>query len=96
MRVVLVEFPWHVKKILSNKGSFEKDVIVSLDAESSYDLKNNKTVIIHSDSQYSIKCLTKWYKKWELNNWINMKKKTVVLSIRIILLFLIISRSSIL
>ena len=41
MRIVLIEFPWHVKKILSNKSSFEKDVIVSLDPESSYELKIN-------------------------------------------------------
>ena len=42
MRVILVEFSWHAKKIINNKESFEKDVIVSLDPESSYMLKTNK------------------------------------------------------
>jgi len=42
VRIIIVEFPWQVKKIIRNKDSFKKDVIVSLDAESSYNLKNNK------------------------------------------------------
>ena len=42
MRVILVEFSWHAEKIINNKESFEKDVIVSLDPESSYMLKTNK------------------------------------------------------
>ena len=42
MRVILVEFPWQVEEIIGNKDSFKKDVIVSLDAESSYLLKTNK------------------------------------------------------
>ena len=42
MRAILVEFSWHAKKIINNKESFEKDVIVSLDPESSYILKTNK------------------------------------------------------
>ena len=42
MRVTLVEFPWHVKKILNDRSSFDKDVIVSLDAESSYMLRSNQ------------------------------------------------------
>lgn len=24
---------------------------------------------IHTDSQYSINCVTQWYKKWEKNSW---------------------------
>ena len=42
MRIIIVEFPWQVKKIIKNKDSFKEDVIVSLDAESSYNLRNNK------------------------------------------------------
>ena len=42
MRLILVEFPWQLKKIINNKESFRKDVIVSLDPESSYILKTNK------------------------------------------------------
>ena len=42
MRIIIVEFLWQVKKIIKNKNSFARDVIVSLDAESSYNLRNNK------------------------------------------------------
>jgi len=41
MRIVLIEFPWQVIEIINNKESFRKDVIVSLDPESSYILKTN-------------------------------------------------------
>ena len=41
MRIVLVEFLWHAKEIINNKESFKSDVIVSLNPESSYELKSN-------------------------------------------------------
>ena len=43
MRITLVEFSWHAKKIVNDKKSLEEgDVLVSLDPESSYILKINK------------------------------------------------------
>ena len=42
MRIILVEFSWHAQEIIKNKEYFNKDVIVSLDPESSYILKINK------------------------------------------------------
>ena len=42
MRIILVEFSWQVKEIINNKETFKKDVIVSLDPESSYILKTNE------------------------------------------------------
>ena len=42
MRIILVEFSWQAKEIINNKESFRKDVIVSLDPESSYILRANK------------------------------------------------------
>jgi len=42
VRIILIEFPWQLKEIINNKESFKKDVIVSLDPESSYILKINK------------------------------------------------------
>ena len=35
--------------------------------------KNIDTIIIYTDSQYLINCITKWYNAWEKNNW---KRKT--------------------
>ena len=45
VRLILVEFLWHAKIIVNNKKSFERDVIVSLDPESSYILKSNKILL---------------------------------------------------
>lgn len=29
----------------------------------------DRSVRIYSDSNYAIKCVTEWYKKWIINNW---------------------------
>ena len=42
MRIILVEFSWQVEAIINKKESFKKDVIVSLNPESSYILKTNE------------------------------------------------------
>lgn len=48
----------------------------------SYLLQNHKNilvngVIIHTDSKYSIGCLTEWYYNWMRNGWINSKNEPV-------------------
>ncbi len=35
-------------------------------------------MVIMSDSQYSIKCLTEWYPGWIKSGWVNSKKKPVL------------------
>lgn len=30
---------------------------------------NNKNIVIYTDSQYVINCITKWYKSWVKNDW---------------------------
>jgi ribonuclease HI len=35
------------------------------------------TVTIHSDSKYSINCVTVWYNKWSKNNFIGANKKPI-------------------
>ena len=42
MRIILVEYAWQVAEILTKKYDYEKNVIVSLDPESSYILTKNK------------------------------------------------------
>ena len=42
MRIILVEFSWQAEAIINKKESFKKDVIVSLNPESSYILKTNE------------------------------------------------------
>jgi ribonuclease HI len=36
-----------------------------------------KSIVVCSDSMYSINCCSKWYKSWEKNNWKNSKKEDV-------------------
>ena len=36
-----------------------------------------KKIIIYTDSQYSIHCVTKWYKTWNKNQWKTKKKQNV-------------------
>lgn len=37
----------------------------------------DKDVLIYSDSNYSIMCVTEWYKKWDGNKWKNSAGKDV-------------------
>lgn len=37
-----------------------------------------KKALIHTDSLYSINCITKWNKNWEKNNWMNAKGASVL------------------
>ncbi|KAH7411842.1 ribonuclease H-like domain-containing protein [Phaeosphaeria sp. MPI-PUGE-AT-0046c] len=37
----------------------------------------DRSVLIHTDSNYSIKCLTEWFQKWETNNWKSSSGKDV-------------------
>lgn len=37
-----------------------------------------KKIIIKTDSDYSIKCVTKWIKNWKKNGWRNAKKNPVL------------------
>ena len=64
MRVVLVEFPWHVKKILNDRSSFDNDVIVSLHPESSYILRSNQ--IKYFETYHFCKHSELWAKYKEL------------------------------
>jgi len=45
-------------------------------------IKKNKLkydkLTIYTDSEYSIKCFTVWYRNWELNEWKNSKKEPVM------------------
>jgi len=37
----------------------------------------DRSVLIHTDSNYSIKCLTEWFHNWEKNNWRSSSGKPV-------------------
>ena len=66
VRLILVEFLWHAKIIVNNKKSFERDVIVSLDPESSYILKSNKVSYYETYQFCNQKEL--WFKYKEIAN----------------------------
>ncbi|KAL2351217.1 putative ribonuclease H [Cryomyces antarcticus] len=37
----------------------------------------DRDIVIFSDSNYAIKCVTEWYKKWRLSGWISSSRKPV-------------------
>jgi ribonuclease HI len=37
----------------------------------------NQQIEINTDSEYTINCITKWYRGWEANKWKNAKKQPV-------------------
>lgn len=37
----------------------------------------HESTVIYSDSMYSIKCCTAWYKTWDKNGWLTSNKKPV-------------------
>lgn len=37
----------------------------------------DRSVLIHTDSNYAIKCLTEWFHNWEKNNWRSSSGKAV-------------------
>lgn len=41
------------------------------------DLESGKKILILTDSNYSINCLSVWYRNWVKNNWVNASKKPV-------------------
>ena len=41
------------------------------------DIKDTN-ITINSNSEYCVKCVSEWYKKWIKNNWKNANKKPVV------------------
>ena len=42
MRIIFIEFLWQVREMIKDKEKFEKDVIISLNHETSYFLMQNK------------------------------------------------------
>ena len=40
-------------------------------------IESNDIIYLYTDSQYVIKSMTEWIKKWELNGWIGTNKKPI-------------------
>ncbi|KAJ2446316.1 hypothetical protein GGF42_005729 [Coemansia sp. RSA 2424] len=51
-------------------------LLLASDSTRSY--SHRPSVLICSDSQYSINCVTQWYKKWHRNGWLNSAGRPVV------------------
>lgn len=44
----------------------------------SHELAQNRTIEIYSDSAYVVNCINDgWYKKWQVNGWLNSQRKPV-------------------
>ena len=57
----------------SNNAEIQAATMAILQAYSA----NVKEMIIHTDSQFLIKCVTLWMPKWKTNGWISSTKKNV-------------------
>lgn len=77
------------KPIINLSGRFKIEPITNQRAElyaiymglkyfyKNRDKYNTKNITIYSDSEYSLKCITIWYKKWNENNWKTTDNKCV-------------------
>jgi len=66
-----------VKDPTNNKAELSAIRYVFKTIVENSDLFENKTVIVCTDSMYSINCLEKWYKGWIKNDWKNAKGEDV-------------------
>ena len=66
-----------VKDPTNNKAELSAIRYVFKTIVENSDLFENKTVIVCTDSMYSINCLEKWYKGWIKNDWKNSKGERV-------------------
>ena len=64
-----VSEPYIDKEVTNNRAELHaiQTAIKILNAE----VSNNKEIEIYTDSEYSLKSCTIWYKKWKKNNWKN-------------------------
>lgn len=66
-----------VKEPTNNKAELSAIRYVFKIVLEKIDLFKNKTIIICTDSMYSINCIDKWSKGWVKNNWKNAKGEDV-------------------
>ena len=62
MKIILVEFPWQIKKITEN-NNFQNHIIVSTDPEASYILKKNNLRYFEAEEFCDHKILWGKYKQ---------------------------------
>ncbi len=68
-----VSMPFTVQPITNQRAELCA-ILTTLDTVTKHKFT---TLTIYTDSEYSIKCLTLWAKKWDTNCWIDSKKKSV-------------------
>lgn len=66
---------------ISKPVSYFGMTITTLETDAVYDalraITNEKFVIIYSDSQHAVNCITIWYDRFELNGWRNTRNRPV-------------------
>lgn len=65
----------NIAELLAIKSALE--IIIFSINNGKLNIPVSKEIYIVSDSQYSIKSVSIWYKKWEKNGWVNSKKEPV-------------------
>ena len=65
------------EKLLGKQTNQRAELYAILKALQIININNYHNIIIYTDSQYSINCITKWIKNWIRNNWLDQKNKPV-------------------
>jgi ribonuclease HI len=66
----IVELWYGIYESVGTNNSAELQALYQSLLVAESELKNNMSVAIYSDSQYSIHCITKWAIKWEKKGWV--------------------------
>jgi ribonuclease HI len=56
-------------KPITNQRAELYAILLAIRTVTESDIYRNNHIVIHSDSEYSINCITKWCKGWENNKW---------------------------
>lgn len=59
------------------KAILEALKMIDCTERDTFEKTNKNKIVIVTDSQYSINCITKWANKWKKNNWISSTGKNV-------------------
>lgn len=76
VKMVLPNFK--IEKVTNNISELTAILFTLKKLEEFLSSSKTNVILIKSDSNYSINCLTKWYISWEKNNWLSSKKEPVL------------------
>ena len=75
---IYIENMYNISERLIGKQTNQRaELYAILKSLTLINLNHYNNILIYTDSQYSINCITKWVKNWIKNNWQDKKNKPV-------------------